>query len=325
MAKEMGNQVNLLEAKGIYKVYETKVVLLGKGLQVKAVEGVDLVLEDGVVYGLVGESGCGKTTLGQILVGLIPPSKGEVYYKGKKVFPSKDRLDKETRAEIQMIFQDPYSSLNPKMSIGRALDEALKQKGIERSHRIERALELLRQVGLSQEHYYSYPHQLSGGQRQRVVIARALAMEPKVIVCDEPVSSLDVLIQAQILNLLMELKDQHHLTYLFISHDLNVVAHISDRIGVMYRGQIVEEGPADLLYQQPLHPYTNLLLNSIPGSSSLPLTLYQGIKRAANHDHGCKFYPRCPFGKEICLMDIQLMDVDGKRKVRCVNPDSFLY
>ncbi|MFN3534226.1 MAG: ATP-binding cassette domain-containing protein [Desulfatiglandales bacterium] len=251
----------ILKAEGITKSFESKSGQVGRGkIKNTVLKGVSLQIPKGFTYGLVGESGCGKSTLCQIVVGLLRPEEGRVYFHGKEL----SSLTRGERQRIQLIFQDPYSSLNPKLTVGHVLKEALLSRGIPKGMREERALEVLKKVGLNEEHYFCYPHELSGGQRQRVAIARALCVEPQFLILDEPVSALDLLIQAQIVDLLMSLKEQNGLSYLFVSHDLKLVAYFSDIIGVMHKGEIVEEGPAMEVYTNPRHPYTRELLNSVP-------------------------------------------------------------
>lgn len=252
-----------LKVENVSKFFELKTNRLwGKKVTICAVKSVSFEVQKGITYGLVGESGSGKSTICQMLVGLLRPDEGRILYKGRDI----NVMTKKERQKMQLVFQDPYSSLNPRLTIGYSLKEALLHGGVPKGLLKEKALEFLRKVGLKEEHYYRYPHQLSGGQRQRVAIARALCMSPDFLVLDEPVSALDVLIQAQILELLMELKTQYELTYLIVSHDLKLVAYLSDTIGVMYRGQIVEQGPALDIYYNPKHRYTKQLVNSVPPS-----------------------------------------------------------
>ena len=271
----------------------------GRGPVLKAVEGVNLALEEGETLGLVGESGCGKSTLGRLVLALLTPTRGRVWFAGEDLFALSPHRLKELRRQLQIIFQDPYSSLNPRMTIRQTLEEpfVIHRQG-NRSQRRTWAAELLEEVGLKAEHLERYPHEFSGGQRQRLGLARALALKPRLIVADEPVSALDVSIQAQILNLFAQLQERHRLTYLFISHDLSVISQISNRIAVMYLGRLVDLAPREVFDTQRLHPYTEALLNAVP----LP-----DPSRAYNPPHlqgdppspiqvptGCPFHPRCP-------------------------------
>jgi oligopeptide transport system ATP-binding protein len=269
---------------------------------IKAVDGVNLRLRQGEILGLVGESGCGKSTLGRTILQLIPPTEGVVILEGKNLAGLRGDELRRARADFQMIFQDPYASLNPRMTVYDALAEALlAHKKISREQLPTRVAELMRKVGLAQRFIRKYPHEFSGGQRQRIAIARALAVEPKLIVADEPVSALDVSIQAQIINLLAKLSREMHLTLIFISHDLSVVKHISDRIAVMYLGRVVELGPAARVVERPLHPYTKALVSAVPLSDPELEKQRQRIllpgdpPSPLNPPSGCPFHPRCPW------------------------------
>jgi oligopeptide transport system ATP-binding protein len=271
----------------------------GKGPLLKAVDGVNFALKEGETLGLVGESGCGKSTLARVVLALLPPSQGEVWFAGENVFGLPSHRLKKLRRKMQIIFQDPYSSLNPRMTVGRILEEPyLIHSFGSRSERRAWAEALLTEVGLSAEHLDRYPHEFSGGQRQRIGIARALALRPRLIVADEPVSALDVSIQAQILNLLAQLQSKHHLTYLFISHDLSVISQVCTRVAVMYLGKIVNLAPRQVFDSARLHPYSEALLKAVPlPDPERPFTppALKGDPPSPIHvPPGCPFHPRCP-------------------------------
>lgn len=290
----------LLNVENLKKYFPIKKGLLSKTVgYVKAVDDVSFKIKKGETLGLVGESGCGKTTIGRTLLRLIEPTGGKVEFEGKDVTTMDPGDLKSLRKDMQIIFQDPYSSLNPRMTVGGMITEILKYHEIAEGEAAEkRVMELLEKVGLSRLHARRYPHEFSGGQRQRVGIARALSVEPKFIVCDEPVSALDVSIQSQIINLLQDLQKDMGLTYLFISHDLSVVEHISDRVAVMYLGQIVEVADCKDLYAQVKHPYSEALLSAVPipdpKQKRKRIILTGDVPSPANVPSGCYFHPRCP-------------------------------
>jgi len=296
----------LLEVCDLVKHYPIRRGLFGRETgQVRAVDGVSFDLRQGEVLGLVGESGCGKTTTGRCILRLIEPTSGTVRFDGQDITRLSRRKLRPLRRQMQVIFQDPYSSLNPRLTVGSMLGEALAIHGLARGTKARtRVAELLELVGLAPDHARRYPHEFSGGQRQRIGVARALAVEPRLIVADEPVSALDVSIQAQIVNLLQELQRKMGLTYLFVAHDLSVVEHISDRVAVMYLGRIVELAGAEALYRAPQHPYTLSLLSAIPVPDPerrhSRIVLKGDVPSPANPPAGCPFHPRCPIARERC-------------------------
>ena len=272
---------------------------------VKAVDDVSLEIYEGETLALVGESGCGKSTLGRVILNLITPTSGTVTFDGTDITALRGKMLRNMRAQMQLVFQDPFSSLDPRFTVGQIIAEPLQNMGLSKQEQQKRVLELMDRVSLQPEHYNRYPHQFSGGQRQRIGIARALAPNPRLIVCDEPVSALDVSIQAQILNLLKKLQNQSNLTYLFISHDLAVVRYISDRVCVMFLGQICELCSTAEAYEKPLHPYTRMLIDSAPEPDPdfhrEDRMLLQGeLPSPVNPPAGCRFCTRCPFATDVC-------------------------
>ena len=313
----------LLEAKGLAKSFVARRSILGRPLaQVRAVDGVDLTLAQGETLALVGESGCGKSTLGRLILRLIEPSAGEVRFEGRDLLALPEDEMRALRRHAQLIFQDPFASLNPRMTIGDTLAEPLiLHRLAAASRRKARVADLLETVGLRPEHALRYPHEFSGGQRQRIVIARALAGEPRLIVCDEPVSALDVSIRAQILNLLRDLQRRLGLSLIFISHDLAVVKHIADRVAVMYLGRIVETGPVDALFESPRHPYTRALLSAIPvaapGARGRRVPLAGDAPSPIAPPPGCHLHQRCAYAQGRCAREQPPLEIDGARAVAC--------
>ena len=292
---------------------------------VHAVEDVNLEIAEGETLGIVGESGCGKSTLGRMIVRLEEPTRGEILFEGHDLAKEPKKKLRALRKRFQMIFQDPYASLNPRRQIGQIVEEPLRVHGIPKAERRVIAHDLLKRVGLDENAYEKYPHEFSGGQRQRVVIARALALNPRLVVADEPVSALDVSIQAQVLNLFKDLQKEFGLTYVFIAHDLGVVRHVSDRIAVMYLGKIVELAPADELYEHPSHPYSKALLSANPRMGADDkrerIILKGDIPNPINRPTGCSFNPRCPKAAEICRTTEPALLTIGNRQVACHFPE----
>ncbi len=313
----------LLEARGLTKHFVARRSLLGRPLStVKAVDGIDLAIRAGETLALVGESGCGKSTVGRLILRLIEPTSGTVRFDGRDLLGVPEAELRAMRRHAQLIFQDPFASLNPRMTVGNTLEEPLiLHKLVPASGRGKRVSELLSLVGLRPEHAQRYPHEFSGGQRQRIVIARALAGEPRLIVCDEPVSALDVSIRAQILNLLRDLQQRLGLALVFISHDLAVVKHIADNIAVMYLGRIVETGPADAIFRDPRHPYTRALLSAIPVASpsrSRKRVILEGdVPSPINPPPGCHLHKRCPHMVEQCAQVVPQLEADGAHFIAC--------
>ena len=319
-------QKNLIEVKDLKTHFPIKAGVLSRTVgHVKAVDGVSFSIEAGKTLGLVGESGCGKTTVGRTLIRLLPPTAGTFTFEGEDVFAANADRMKTIRRDVQMMFQDPYGSLNPRMTVETIVGEALGVHHVASGKkRRDRVVDLLEKVGLSAEQLNRYPHEFSGGQRQRIGIARALALEPKFIICDEPVSALDVSIQSQIINLLQDLQEQFNLTYLFVAHDLAVVEHISDHVAVMYLGRIVEYADRDELYANPMHPYTRALLSAIPEPDPKKrkqrIPLRGEVPSPSNPPSGCPFHPRCPLAEDKCKHEAQSLlpkDSAGQHKVAC--------
>ena len=317
------NNTPLIQTQGLKKYFKTRRGML------HAVDDVNITINQGQTFGVVGESGCGKSTLGRTIIRLIEATDGQVLYQGEDIMQMGRQEMKTTRMKLQMIFQDPFTSLNPRLSIGEIIAEPMKVTKIVRGKAAlqERTKELMDMCGLPQRYYNAYPHELDGGRQQRVGLARALAVDPSFIVCDEPVSALDVSIQAQILNLMMDLQEQHGLTYMFITHDLCVVKHISDVIAVMYLGQVVEYAPRDELFANRLHPYTKALLSAIPvpnlSRRGIKWDLLQGeVSNPIDPKPGCRFASRCKYACAECQKVQQLREVAPGHFVRCHQAES---
>ena len=318
----MGKEGNvILEVKNLKKHFK-----VGGGATLKAVDDVSFFVREGETLGLVGESGCGKTTCGRTVIGMYDKTDGEVFYKGKSVHGLKGKEKKYFTKEVQIIFQDPYASLNPRMTVADIIAEGIDIHGLAKSkeERNERVYKLLEQVGLNKEHANRFVHEFSGGQRQRIGIARALAVEPKFILCDEPISALDVSIQAQIANMLIKFQKELGLTYLFIAHDLAMVKHISDRVAVMYLGSMVELSESETLYSNPKHPYTEALMSAIPiadpdvEESRQRIMLEGDVPSPINTPPGCKFQGRCSKCMDICKKEAPLFkEVEKDHYVAC--------
>jgi oligopeptide transport system ATP-binding protein len=331
-ALEQGNGSGdsaLLEVRHVKKYFPIRAGVLQREVaHVHAVDDVSFAVKQGETLGLVGESGCGKSTLGRTIVRLLQPTEGEIIFDGTPIQKLGTRRLRPLRREMQMVFQDPYASLNPRKRVGTIISDPMKIHDLgSRSEQKRRVNEILETVGLSPEHYNRFPHEFSGGQRQRIGIARSLALRPKLIVADEPVSALDVSIQSQMLNLLDDLQTEFNLTYIFIAHDLGVVRHVSDRIVVMYLGKIVELSPADELYVRPIMPYTEALLSAVPipdpdlAEKRERIVLEGDVPSPINPPSGCRFHPRCRYATEVCAqIEPPLVDYGNGHLAACHHP-----
>jgi oligopeptide transport system ATP-binding protein len=327
-ARESG-EVPLLEARHVKKYFPIRKGVLQREVgRVHAVDDVSFAVREGETLGLVGESGCGKSTLGRTLVRLLEPTDGEIIFQGKPIQSLGTRRLRPLRREMQMVFQDPYASLNPRKRVGTIVSDPMRIHDLgSRAEQKRRVGEILETVGLSPEHYNRFPHEFSGGQRQRIGIARALALRPKLIIADEPVSALDVSIQSQMLNLLEDLQNEFQLTYIFIAHDLGVVRHVSDRIAVMYLGKIVELSPAEELYTRPIMPYTEALLSAVPipdpdlAEKRERIVLEGDVPSPINPPTGCRFHPRCRYATDVCKqLEPPLVDYGNGHLAACHHP-----
>ena len=319
----------LVEVEGLKTYFPIRRGLLGREIgRVHAVDDVTFSVREGETLGLVGESGCGKSTLGRTIVRLLEPTGGDVRFQGRSIAALRARELRPLRREMQMVFQDPYASLNPRKRVGSIIAAPMRiHRAGDAAERRRRVQELLEVVGLSPEHYNRYPHEFSGGQRQRIGVARALALRPKLVVADEPVSALDVSIQSQMLNLLEDLQEEFHLTYIFIAHDLGVVRHVSDRIAVIYLGKLVELSPAAELYERPIMPYTEALLSAVPipdpdlSDQRERIVLQGDVPSPIDPPPGCRFHPRCRYRTDVCAaVEPPLVDYGGGHLAACHHP-----
>lgn len=313
---------SLLEIKDLKKYYMINRGMFKKDTAIKAVDGVSFNVNKGETFGLVGESGCGKSTTGRTILKLNEPTSGKILFDGKDISQLPYREMRKLRQKIQMVFQDPYASLNPKKTVRKILIEPLRVHGLySKTERLEKVIDILETVGLSEYHLDRYPHEFSGGQRQRIGIARAVILNPEIVIADEAVSALDVSIQSQIINLLLKLQAEFNLTYVFISHDLSVVKHISDRIAVMYLGKIVEIANTEELFENPKHPYSKALISAAPithpDGERNKIVLSGDVPSPSNPPSGCTFHPRCPVAMDICKKVKPPVVLEGEHMVTC--------
>ncbi|WP_462411475.1 ABC transporter ATP-binding protein [Neobacillus sp. Marseille-QA0830] len=325
MNQEQHNNQTLLKVVNLKKHFPLKKGIMGKQSYFRAVDGVDFEVKAGETFGVVGESGCGKSTMGLMITQLLDQTEGEIWFDGQNLNDMNDKTKRQIRKDLQIVFQDPFSSLNPRMKVFDLIAEPLKVHGIAKGEKLrEEVMYLLKVVGLGEHHADRHPHEFSGGQRQRIGIARALALKPKLIVCDEPVSALDVSVQAQILNLLKDLQTQFNLTYIFIAHGLPSVKHISDRIAVMYMGKIVELADKNELFENVRHPYTEALLSAIPvlnpEEKKERIVLKGEIPNPANPPSGCTFHTRCPYAQDRCKVEKPALKEQDGHFVACHFP-----